>query len=43
LSILWEKTGKAYGKGKGLRVLANGKLVAWSDKIGRLTGSLPGK
>lgn len=42
LTILWDKTGKKYGKGKGLRVFADGKLVASSPKIGRLTGRLPG-
>ena len=38
LTILWDKSGKKYGKGKGLRVFADGKLLARSMKIGRLTG-----
>ena len=40
LTILWDKTGGHYGKGKGLRVFSDGKEVATSDKIGRLTGTL---
>jgi hypothetical protein len=40
LTILWDKTGQRYGKGKGLRVFADGKGIASSPKIGRLTGHL---
>ena len=40
LTILWDKTGQRYGKGKGLRVFADGKEIASSAKIGRLTGHL---
>ena len=40
LTILWDKTGQRYGKGKGLRVFADGKEIATSDKIGRVTGQL---
>jgi len=41
LTILWDKTGGHYGKGKGLIVLADGKPVAQSDTLGRVTGKLP--
>ena len=40
LTILWDKMGQRYGKGKGLRVFADGKGIASSPKIGRLTGHL---
>jgi len=38
ITIIWDKTGKKYGKGKGLRVFANGKEIAQSETIGRVTG-----
>ena len=38
ITILWDKTGRKYGKGKGLRVFANGKEIAQSETIGRVTG-----
>jgi hypothetical protein len=41
LTILYDKTGGRYGKGKGLRVLADGKEVVKSGKLTRLTGPLP--
>lgn len=41
LTILWDKTGKSYGKGKGLRVFADGKEIAAAANLGRLTGLLP--
>jgi hypothetical protein len=40
LTILWDRTGERYGKGKGLRVLADGKEIATAAKIGRVTGEL---
>jgi hypothetical protein len=40
LTILWDKTGQRYGKGKGLRVFADGREIASSTNIGRLTGHL---
>ena len=36
LTILWDKTGKHYKKGKGLRVFVDGKLKAKSKKIEKL-------
>jgi len=41
LTILWDRTGERYAKGKGLRVLADGKEVAASETLGRVTGELP--
>jgi predicted GH43/DUF377 family glycosyl hydrolase len=41
ITILWDKTGKKYNRGKGLRVFANGKEIAQSETIGRVTGELP--
>ncbi len=40
LTILWDKTGDKYGKGKGLRVLADGREIARSEALGRITGRL---
>jgi len=40
LTIIWDKTGAKYGKGAGLTVLANGKQIAHSPKLGKLTGKL---
>ncbi len=40
ITIVWDKTGNKYNKGKGLRVLANGKEIARSETIGRVTGKL---
>ena len=40
LTILWDKTGGKYGKGKGLRVLADGREIARSEALGRVTGRL---
>jgi hypothetical protein len=41
LTILWDQDGSRYGRGAGLRVLANGKEIAKSDKLQLLTGKLP--
>ncbi|MCW5977431.1 MAG: hypothetical protein KIT09_05110 [Bryobacteraceae bacterium] len=41
LTILWDKTGKKYGRGAGLRVLADGTEIAHSDELGRISGRLP--
>jgi len=41
LTILWDKTGNKYGKGKGLRVLADGKEIGVSEELGRLKTALP--
>ena len=36
LTILWDKTGSKFGKGKGLTVLADGKTIAHSPHLGRV-------
>jgi hypothetical protein len=40
LTILWDKTGQRYGKGPGLRVLADNKEIARSETLQKLTGKL---
>jgi hypothetical protein len=40
LALLYDKTGKQYGRGKGLRIFADGKEIAASKHLGRLTGKL---
>jgi hypothetical protein len=40
LTILWDKTGTKYARGKGLRVFANGRQIARSATLGRLTAPL---
>ena len=39
VTILYDKTGQRYGKGKGLQVLADGQRIAGSDSLQRLMGS----
>lgn len=41
LTILWDRDGKKYRKGKGLRILCNGETLATSPSLTRLTGKLP--
>ncbi len=41
LSILWDKTGTRYGRGIGLRLLADGKEMASSAHLQKLTAQLP--
>jgi hypothetical protein len=41
LTILWDKTGKKYGRGAGLRVLADGKEIASSATLKRISGGMP--
>jgi len=38
LTIIWDKTGSKYGKDKGLTVLADGKKIAGSATLSRVTG-----
>ncbi len=40
LTILWDQDGSRYGHGKGLFVLADGKEIAHSKKLEKLTGKL---
>jgi hypothetical protein len=41
LTIVWDRDGSRYGRGAGLRVLADGKEIAKSEKLQRLAGKLP--
>lgn len=41
LGIVWDKSGAKFGKGAGLRVFADGKQIAHSASLGRITGRLP--
>ncbi len=41
LTVIWDKDGSRYGRGAGLRVLANGKQIAHSPTLTRITGKLP--
>lgn len=41
LTVIWDKDGSRYGKGVGLRVFADGKQVASSEKLERITTKLP--
>jgi hypothetical protein len=41
LTILWDAKGDHYRKGAGLTILANGKVLAQSPKLGKLTTKLP--
>ena len=41
LTILWDKTGDRYHRGAGLRVLADGKEIAASKTLRRVTAPLP--
>jgi len=40
ITIIWDKEGTKYKKGKGLSVWANGKKIASSVNLGRLEGKL---
>ena len=40
ISIIWDKTGLKYKKGKGLSVWVNGKKVAASIKLEKVTGKI---
>jgi hypothetical protein len=39
LTVLWDKTGTRYGRGRGLRVLADGIEIASAGSLRRVTGS----
>ncbi len=41
VSVIWDKLGSRYGRGAGLHIIVDGKKVASSDKLGRLTAKLP--
>lgn len=41
LTILWDRDGTRYGRGAGLQVLVDGKVVAQSAQLERVIGQLP--
>lgn len=41
LTILWDKTGEKYGRGKGFSILADGVEIAQSDQLENISGKLP--
>jgi hypothetical protein len=43
LSILWDKLGTRYPFGKGLHLVVDGKRIATSPKLGKLTAQLPAR
>lgn len=40
LTVMWDRTGEKYGRGKGLTILVDGEKVAHSAKLERVVGSL---
>ena len=40
LTVLWDKDGRRFGRGAGLRVFADGREVAAAPTLQRLTGKL---
>jgi len=40
ITIIWDKTGTKYKKGRGLSVWANGKKIAAASALGKLTGKI---
>jgi predicted GH43/DUF377 family glycosyl hydrolase len=43
LTIIWDKTGEHYHRGKGLRVLADGREIAASGTLKRVRGEITGE
>jgi hypothetical protein len=41
LTILWDKDGEHYGRGKGFRLLSDAKEIASAEQLGNLTATLP--
>jgi hypothetical protein len=40
IAIVWDKDGSHYGLGAGLRIILDGKTVAHSATIGKLTAEI---
>lgn len=40
LSIIWDRTGARYGRGKGLTVIADGRTIASAVRLGRMVALL---
>lgn len=41
LTILWDRTGDKYGRGRGLRIFADGAEIARGNSLERATGTIP--
>ncbi|MCP5517845.1 MAG: glycoside hydrolase [Verrucomicrobiales bacterium] len=41
LTVVWDRDGSRFGKGPGLRVMADGQLIGRRRALGRLTAPLP--
>ncbi|MFP6897908.1 MAG: discoidin domain-containing protein [Roseibacillus sp.] len=41
VAILWDKTGKRYGRGAGFQVVVDGKVVASSPTVQKLSAKMP--
>jgi hypothetical protein len=41
VSVLWDRTGDRYQRGKGLRILVDGQTIAERDTLGELTAMMP--
>jgi len=41
ITIVWDKTGQKYRRGKGLRIFANGKEIASADALGMVRDDKP--
>ncbi len=41
VSVVWDRDGTRYGRGKGLRLFAEGREIAHSDTLGPLSAPLP--
>jgi len=41
LAIFWDRDGSRYGRGAGLTVWSDGKVIARSDRLERVTATLP--
>lgn len=41
VSVFWDRDGTRYGRGRGLKLYADGKEIATSEKLGPLSGKLP--
>ena len=40
ITVIWDKNGSKYNKGKGLSVWVNGKKIAGSEKLEKITGRM---
>ncbi len=43
LTVLWDRSGRHYGRGAGLRVLCEGRTIASSPTLAPLSGQLPSR